>query len=75
MNAEETSLEVLLNLWVVLFGEDVLWQDASTAAGTNHNVTRWFQALTQEGRLTVNQVDGRMHIVVVKGMKGVKDGD
>lgn len=64
---EETSLEVLLDLWVVLFGEDVLWNDASALARSNDNIETWYQALTQKGLLKTDGINGRIHIRVVKG--------
>lgn len=64
---QETSLKVLLDLWVVLFGEDVSWSTAGEAVGTNPNVQPLYQRLQQAGRLFVVHERGELRIRVVKG--------
>lgn len=64
---EETSLEVLLDLWVVLFGEDVLWDDAVAKYVENENIGPWYGRLTNAGLLDTQRVGNARRILVVKG--------
>lgn len=64
---EETSPEVLLDLWVVLFGEDVSWSTASAAVDTNPNVQPLYQLLQNAGRLVVFHERDELRIRVAKG--------